>query len=417
MYRGHLRLLQNKNFLKLFGGRVVTNMGDSLYYVGAMWLVYELSGSSFYTGLAGFFTTAPRMIEFLIGPLVDRWSLRRTLAGTQFVQAGLLLVIPIVAFFDALSVKVVLVVMPLVALLNQFTWPAQKAALPKIVEEESLVKANSLFSAAYQGIDMGFNAVGGFVIAALGAVSLYVIDSVTFLVAALSFVTLRFPQAEGSEDDTDGRSLSESFREYKKELKEGFTYVLDTKPIVWMSLRAGVLNFASGAMLAVLPAFSKLQSGAKIYGILLAAISIGMLAGNAMASYVEDASLGLLIISGDLFSGVTWILAVVISDVRATVILFGLAWVPVGLTSVVFSAALQAGVPDDHIGRVSSLASSLSVGSMPVGSLVGGILTRFIPTKHVVLLLGPLFVSIALYWVFSPRLRSLPKAASLDFSS
>ncbi|WP_290816516.1 hypothetical protein [Halovivax sp.] len=47
------QLLRNGTFARLLGGRLVTNAGDSLYYVAAMWLVYDLAGSSFYAGLAG----------------------------------------------------------------------------------------------------------------------------------------------------------------------------------------------------------------------------------------------------------------------------------------------------------------------------------------------------------------------------
>ncbi|MZE66935.1 MFS transporter, partial [Bacillus anthracis] len=46
-------ILKNRNFLLLFLGRIFTNIGDSLYYVAAMWLVYKLSGNPFYSGLAG----------------------------------------------------------------------------------------------------------------------------------------------------------------------------------------------------------------------------------------------------------------------------------------------------------------------------------------------------------------------------
>lgn len=40
-------ILKNRNFLLLFLGRIFTNIGDSLYYVAAMWLVYKLSGNPF----------------------------------------------------------------------------------------------------------------------------------------------------------------------------------------------------------------------------------------------------------------------------------------------------------------------------------------------------------------------------------
>ena len=111
---------ENRTFRRLFAGRVITNVGDSLYFIGAMWLVYSLTGDPFYTGLAGFLTMAPGAFQFLAGPLVDRWSIRRTLVGTQVVQALVVATIPIAHVLGALTVWHVLVVMPLLSALNLY---------------------------------------------------------------------------------------------------------------------------------------------------------------------------------------------------------------------------------------------------------------------------------------------------------
>ncbi|MFC6724587.1 MFS transporter, partial [Halobium palmae] len=161
-------LFRNAAFRRLFLGRLVTNAGDSLYYVAAMWLVYELTGSEFYTGVAGFLVMAPAALQFLFGPLVDRLPLRRVFVWTQLLQGALVLVVPVAAHFEALSVALLLTVMPLLSLLNQPVYPAQSAALPRIVDRDGLVAANSLFTFAYQGVDAAFNAVGGVLIAAVG---------------------------------------------------------------------------------------------------------------------------------------------------------------------------------------------------------------------------------------------------------
>ncbi|MGA9230563.1 MAG: MFS transporter, partial [Exiguobacterium oxidotolerans] len=63
-------LLKNRNFMFLLAGRLVTNIGDSLYYIAAMWLVHDIGQSAFYTGLAGFVILSPKALQFLAGPLV-----------------------------------------------------------------------------------------------------------------------------------------------------------------------------------------------------------------------------------------------------------------------------------------------------------------------------------------------------------
>ncbi len=198
-------LFRNRTFRRLFIGRLITNAGDSAYAVAAMWLAFELGGSSFYTGLAGFLTMLPQTLQFLAGPLVDRWQLRRILVATQVAEGLLVLCVPVAYVMGWLSVWVVLVVMPLLSLINQFVYPAQQAALPRVVEKDDLVEANSAFSFAYQGVDFAFTALGGIVVALVGAIALYVLDSVTFLAATLVFLGVRIPPAE-----TESESESES---------------------------------------------------------------------------------------------------------------------------------------------------------------------------------------------------------------
>jgi len=304
-------LLRNRNFARLLAGRVVTNAGDSLYYVASMWLVYSLTGSSFYTGLAGFLVLAPSALQFLFGPLVDRVPLRRLLVGTQLVQAVVVLVVPLAFTLGYLNVWVVLAVMPVLSLLNQLVYPAQSAALPRIVEREQLVRANSLFALAYQGVDAGFNALGGVLVAAVGATALFVLDAATFVAAAALFAGLRVRVAGGTDaadggtegvdaasDDpvtaTDGGT--DDPREessYVADLREGVAFLRGTM-LGKVMLGSLVVNGTFGAAMAVLPAYGDLLGGEVAYGLLTAAVGGGLFVGALAASRFEGYPFGTL---------------------------------------------------------------------------------------------------------------------------
>jgi MFS family permease len=300
-------VFRNTTFRRLFFGRLVTNAGDSLYYIAAMWLVHDLGGSAFYTGLAGFLTLTPQALQFLAGPFVDRWDLRRLLVGTQVLQGALVLVIPLASMTGWLSVMVVLVVMPVVSMLNQFVYPAQNAALPRIVSNENLVDANSAFSFAYQGTDTAFSSFGGILIALVGAVSLYLIDAVTFAATALIFAATRIQAVEEGEEETE--RVASVFSDYAGKLHEGVAYVRGT---ILTLILAGwvVVNFTIGATIAVLPAFADLRGGAETYGFLLATMTAGLLIGALGASQLKQISLGRLTVIGFAISGLAWFAAV-----------------------------------------------------------------------------------------------------------
>ena len=406
-------LIRNTVFRRLFVGRLVTNAGDSLYYVAAMWLVYDLGGSAFYTGLAGFLTLAPQALQFLTGPFVDRWDLRRLLVGTQVLQGALVLIIPVAAMTGWLSVAVVLVVMPLAAMINQFVYPAQNAALPRIVDEEEIVDANSAFSFAYQGVDAAFSSLGGVLVAIFGAVSLYLIDSVTFVLTALIFAVTQIPAAESSANQDDTDRVTSAFSDYVGKLREGIEYLRGT--ILVLTLGASVVvNFIIGAMMAVLPLFAASRGGSETYGILLAAITMGLLIGAFGASLLKRVSLSRLMIIGFSLGGFAWLTAVYVQWLPVTIALFCFAWIPVGVTNVVFMAMIQTYVPEELLGRVTSVSTSASAGAMPVGSLLGGAAGDAAGSTVVVAVIGAGFLFVTLYWLAHPLLRYVPPVGEID---
>ncbi|WP_158058360.1 MFS transporter [Halorussus halophilus] len=413
-------VFENRTFRRLFAGRLVTNAGDSLYYVAAMWLVYDLGGSAFYTGLAGALTLGPQALQFLAGPLVDRWKISRTLVGTQLLQAVLVLVVPIAHFTGHLSVGLVLVVMPVLALCNQFVYPAETAALPRVVEDEELVDANSAFSFAYQGVDLAFNAAGGVLVAAVGAVAIYTLDAVTFALAAGLFAVARIPSSgDGDEVELDANPDTEEaeeqapLTEYFDKLQEGIDHVRGTVlvPVIAGSV---VVNFTIGATMAVLPAFAAERGGPETYGLLLAAITGGMLVGALVASPLKRRSLYVLSATGFAVGGVLWFAALAVPQTLGTVALFALAWVPVGVTNVVFAAFKQSVVPDHLLGRVSSVGVSAGTAAAPLGSLLGGTVADAWTPTLVVAATGLGFLFLTFYWVVHPSLRGMPALSDID---
>ncbi|MFB6134106.1 MAG: MFS transporter [Halanaeroarchaeum sp.] len=401
------RVFRHPDFRRLFLGRLVTNAGDSVYAVAAMWLVYSLSGSTLYTGLAGALTMGPAALQAFVGPLVDRWSLRRTLVFTQATQAILVLVVPAAHALGVLSVTLVLVVMPVVALFNQFVYPAQNAALPRIVEEDELTTANSALSLAYQGVDMAFNGIAGILVVSLGAVTLYAVDSLTFVLAVALFAGLRVPRATAAEDEDSPPD------DYLGDLREGIGFVRGT--VIAKLFGASVMaNALLGITWAVLPAFADSTGDAGAYGLLLAGISGGTLVGSLVATRFDTVPYGKLSIAGFTLASGAWFGALLAPWFSVTLVLFGAAFVPVGVTNVVSATMLQRLIPDSLLGRVMALLGSMSTAAMPIGSLFGGAVGDVLGPLSVMYLGGVGFLWIVAYVLFVPALRDLPAATAVE---
>jgi len=440
----------NRDFRRLFAGRVVTNIGDSFYFVAAMWMVYELSGSPFYSGVAGFLTLAPSALQFLAGPLVDRWSIRSTLTVTQLVQAVVVLAVPVAAYFGVLSVWVILVVMPLLSLMNQLVYPAQTTALPRLLDDEDLVAANSAFSLAYQGVDMVANAAGGILIALVGGVALFALDAITFLVAALLFVTVYVPPApstrETSPDADDerapadaepvsdgGKQAGENEREsddetpmsYLDQLREGASLMRGTF-LMWLIAGAAVVNFAGGIALAAMPAYAELIGvtgvppllhGGGAYGVLMASFAAGNLFGAVGANVIDNRPFGLMMVVGFAWSALAWMLAIAVGWLPVTAVLLTVAFIPAGAINVQLAATIQSAVPDRLVGRVSSLLGSSTAASIPIGSLVGGSIGGVVGPTSAMWATGLAFGTLAVYTLAIPSLRGLPEITEIQLQA
>lgn len=63
--------------------------------------------------------------------------------------------------------------MPLLAFIEEFAYPSQTKALPLLLKKEELVRANSLFVIAYQGIDLILNSLAAILVATFGSIFIF----------------------------------------------------------------------------------------------------------------------------------------------------------------------------------------------------------------------------------------------------
>ncbi|WP_100487748.1 MFS transporter [Sporolactobacillus pectinivorans] len=402
-------LLHNKNFSLLFSARLIANIGDSMYYVAAMWLVYRLGGSAFYSGLAGFLTLFPRAFQFTVGPILDRYSIQKLLITTQFLQAAILSLIPIASLSGRLSVTLILVVMPIVSFLSQFSFPAENALIPHILKKEQRVRANSAMALAYQGTESVFNAVGGVLVALVGAISIYTADIITFLIAVILFSMLSLPSASQSVHRT---SVHQQIRIYFSDLKEGFHIVFHSV-IGRMIISGQVTNFSLGALTASLPSYANFLGGSWIYGLMLAGMAVGSLVGALCAGFFEKIAVGKMLTFGYLIGFCLWISAALTPNSLMRILLFSASLIPLGCNNVINATVMQNLVPKDLLARVMSVVASIATCMMPLGALAGGTFSALFGPSAIFTFSSFGFLFYSVYVALTPVLRNMPAASKV----
>ena len=163
-------LLRGPDFRKLFAVRLTSQLGDGIFEVGlATLFFFSPEKSSTATGVAVAF--AVLLLPFtLVGPwagvLLDRWQRRQVLYVGNLVRFGLALLIA--AAMLTVGVGPAVYVLALVELsVNRFLLSALSAALPRVVDGELLITANSLtptLGAVAAGVGGGVGLVLGLVL-------------------------------------------------------------------------------------------------------------------------------------------------------------------------------------------------------------------------------------------------------------
>ncbi|MFC6722266.1 MFS transporter [Halobacteriaceae archaeon SHR40] len=401
-------LWRNWNFLRFFAGRFVTNVGDSLYSIAILWLVFELGESTALTGAANSLLLLPFLLQIVAGPVVDRFRIKPILVGSQLVQGVVVLVVAIAAVTGTVTLELLFALIPVLAVMNLLIGPVQSTLVPRIVADGQLSRTNSALGTITYGVDSLFEAVGGIFIAVFGTTALFVFDSATFVVAAILFAGMQIPTVAGGHEDQPS-----AIRTYVADLRAGIEILRGTVFVELLFLSA-VSNFAVGVSLALLPAFGSSLGGPTVYGLLLGALGVGRVVGSAVASSLKTVPYGRLVTGSYLLAGVCWLGSVVTPSVGLTVGLFGLAWVPAGIDAVLIATLNQKVFPTSILGRISAIKGTAATATLPIGSLVGGLVGEQLGITATMGLAAVGFAFPGLYVAVRSSLRRLPAVANAD---
>jgi len=199
-FASYARLLRgNRNFRRLWGAQIVSEIGDWFYTLAIYNLLLQLTGRAGSVALALVLQVLPLT---LIGPTAgvvnDRLRRRQVMIAADLGRMVIVLCMLLVR-----SKAMVWLVYPLLVaetLLAGFFEPARNAMIPNVVKREDVVVANTLSSTTWSINLMVGATLGGVVAALLGRDAVFVLNALSFLASAALIWGMRFaePHAEGA---------------------------------------------------------------------------------------------------------------------------------------------------------------------------------------------------------------------------
>ncbi|HVI99430.1 MAG TPA: MFS transporter [Sphingomonas sp.] len=364
------RPFRHRIFRGVWIASTVSNFGGLIEGVGAAWMMVLLAAPESMVALVQASKTLPVMLlSLMAGAIADQYDRRRVLIGAQWflfaASAGLCLV----TFFDVVTPWLLLAFTFLIGCGNAFNRPAWQSSVGEMVPREDLPGAVALNS-------MGFNlarsvgpAVGGLIVAALGAAAAFAFNVVSYL--GLIGVLARW------RPELPKRTLPRERLGHA--MAAGVRYVAMSPHILVVLVRSALFGLGSIAVQALLPLVARdlVGGGSFTYGVLLGAFGIGAI-GGAMAASAARRRLSteqVVLIASIAFAAATAIVGVsrFLTLTLLALAVTGAAWI-VALSS--FNTVVQLASPRWVVGRALALYQMATFGGMSLGSWLWGVVTE-----------------------------------------
>lgn len=365
-----LRLaLERRNYRLFVAGQLVSLIGTWTQSVAQSWLVYRLTGSAFWLGVATFCQQVPAFLFASVGGLVaDRYRRRAILVVTQSSAMGLAFALATLRLSGHVRVAHVLVLAALLGAVNAIDSPTRQAFVPEMVGRENLASAVALNTTMVTGASFVGPAIAGFAIKVVGEGWCFLVNGASFLAVIAGLLAMRDlppPTKTGTHESLWAR------------LHEGFRFAASHEGVRALLMLLALTALAGLPFGTLMPIFAStiLRGDARTLGFLMGAPGLGaVLVGLLIASHRGTSSYRWIAGACGMFG----VLLVQFSQART------LGWaiatlIPVGVATMIQLTAtntlIQTMTPDALRGRVMAIWFMILMGFSPIGSVIAGSVT------------------------------------------
>jgi MFS family permease len=372
-------------FRTLWIAQLVSNIGTWMQQVGAQWLLVETSHAALLTALVQAASLLPVILLSLpAGVLADSLNRRWLLVGANgftCLAAGLLTVLTWRDGGDPATVLILTFALGCGAAVANPTW---QAIQPDLVPRRLLLPASAADSANINIARAVGPALAGALIAWSGPALVFALNTVSFLAVVAALLTWRQPPpSRGS------AGLGPS-------IVSGLRYVRNAPGFKRVTLRVALFVFPASALWSLLAVLAhgvlRQESGA--YGLMLAALGIGAVAGALMLPALRGRfSNNALVAGATLIFGLslgTVALLQSLAAVLAVLAVAGIGWVCV---LSILNTAMMLTLPAWVRARSLAVYNVVFMGGQGIGALLWGTIAAIIGVVPALLLAAALTVA------------------------
>lgn len=371
-------LWRHRDFVKLWSAQTISQFGDEVTGLALpLVAIITLGATPLEIGILGTFQFLPFILLTIpAGVWVDRMRRKPILIGADIGRALLLTSIPVAFIGGWLSIPQLYIVGFAVGCLEVFFDVAYQSYLPAVVERDQLTEGNAkleLSSSASSVIGPG---VAGFLVELVRAPFAILFDALSYLGAVVMLLFIRRPEVPPTPHDVSTGPRPSM----RTEAIEGLRYVLGHRYLRNIAACTGTLNLFGniGGVILLIYIINELGITAGTVGIIFAIANLGALLGALTAERLARwIGIGPTIVWSAFISAFA-LIPVAIAPREAPVPYLVASGIIGAATAVIYNvnqvSLRQAITPERMLGRMNATMRFIVWGTMPIGSIAGGIL-------------------------------------------
>jgi len=361
--------LRHTTFRRIWLASLLSNLGILIQGVGAAWAMTQMTSSADKVALVQTALMLPIMlISMPAGAIADMHDRRVVTMVSLAIALTGATTLTVLTWLGWLAPNLLLALCFIVGSGMALFGPAWQSSVSEQVPSETLPAAIALNGISYNIARSFGPAIGGVVVAALGAVAAFALNALLYLpLLAVLFLWRRTHEPSRLQREKLNRAMV-----------SGVRYITNSPPIKIVLTRTFVIGLIGGSLSALMPLVARdlLHGGAQTYGIILGAFGMGAVIGALNIGEIRKRLSGESAIRACTISMAGAIAAVALSRepvlTSAALVIAGSVWM---LAVALFNIGVQLSAPRWVAGRsLAAFQASIS-GGIAVGSWGWGRLT------------------------------------------
>jgi MFS family permease len=356
---------KSRAFTVLWVATVIGNTGGWVRDTASAWLMTELAPTPVMVALVQAAATLPIFLLSLpAGALSDILDRRRLMIGIQIGLCCTSLTLAVLSGLGVIGSGALLLLTLCAGIGNALAGPVWQSVVPELVPRAELKPAVALNSLGINISRAIGPAVAALIIIMAGVPAAYLLDVISYVVIVCALLWWKPANNRPAIPEQFGGAM-----------RAGLRHALSSAPLRRVLLRAVLFFVPASCCWALLPlvARTQLHGGAADYGIMLAAVGLGAIAGALLMPMLRQrlSPEAVALLASLLMGAMTAALAVAGSVMIACLLLalVGAAWITQLST---LNAIAQGVLPNWVRGRGLAIYLTVFYGSMTGGSLLWG---------------------------------------------